>query len=124
MISGRSLDASALVAFAAERSVCAAALVWTAAEENITLAVPSTAIAAARSRLDDSHRPILDVLLHLPVTVVDTLDADRARRVELLGGTQLDAHAVACARERGWPLVTDDADRYKVFGELELEPLP
>lgn len=107
------LDASAVVAFASQRSVYAAALVWTAVEEGIVLVVPSTAVAAAWAELADKHHPVLDVLLHLPVTVVDDLDVARARAVGELGGDrQLDAHAAVCARNRGWPLVTADAGRY------------
>lgn len=108
MIGGRVFAASALVAFAAQRSVHAAALVWTAVEENIVLVVPSTAIATAWADLEDKHHPVLEVLLRLPVIVVDVLDGERARAVGGLGGAQLEAHAVACSRERGRPLVTRD----------------
>lgn len=124
MIGGRVLDVSALVGFAAQRSVYAAALVWTAVEESIVLVLPSTAVGAAWAELEDKHHPVLEVLLQLPVAVVDAFDVDRARSVGLLGGDQLDAHAGACARERGWPLVTADPARYAVFGGIETEPLP
>lgn len=124
MIGGRVLDASALVAFASQSSVYAAALVWTAIEENMVLVVPSTALAAALAELEDKHRPVVEVLLRLPVTVVDVLDVDEARLVGALGGAQWDAHAVTCARGRGWPLVTADAARYARFGDLEIEQLP
>ncbi len=124
MIGGQVLDSSAVVAFAAQHSVYAAALVWTAVEEQIVLLVPSTAVAAAWAELEDKHHPVLEVFLRLPITVVDELDAERARAVGLLGSPPVDAHAVACARDRGWPLVTADPDRYVPFGEVELEALP
>lgn len=124
MIGGRVLDASVLVAFAAQRSVYAAALVWTAVEENVVLVVPSTAIATAWADLEDKHHPVLEVLLRLPVTVVDVLDGERARAVGKLGGLQLDAHAVACSRERGWPVLTTDAAHYAIFGDVDTEPVP
>lgn len=124
MIGGRVLDASVLVAFAAQRSVYAAALVWTAVEENVVLVVPSTAIATAWADLEDKHHPVLEVLLRLPVTVVDVLDGERARAVGKLGGPQLDAHAVACSRERGWPVLTTDAAHYAIFGDVDTEPVP
>jgi hypothetical protein len=125
VIGGRVLDASALVAFATRSSVYAEALVWTAVEESLVLLVPSTAVAAAIARLPAEHRPALDVLLRLPVTVVDDLTAGRARAVGELGGDQLAAHAVACARDRGWRLVTADADRYDAHARLvEVEQLP
>lgn len=112
MIGGRVFDASALVAFAGGESIYAAALVWTAVEEGIVLVVPSTAIAAAWAQLPDKDHPVLEVLLNLPVTVVDNLDATRARAVGAFGGDQPDAHALLCADERGFPLVTADAVRY------------
>ncbi len=126
MIGGRVLDTSALLAFARGTSLYASAAVWTAVEESIVLIVPSTAVAAALTELTDEHRPVLDVLLQLPVTVIDALDESRARAVGQLGGPQADAHAIACAHERGWPLLTDHPDRdtpYKHTG-VDLEPLP
>ena len=126
MIGGRVLDASTIVSFASGSSVYAAALVWTAVEEGIVLAVPSTALAEAWSDLQDKDHPVLDVLLHLPVTVVDDLDGRRARAVGGLGGHPLDAHALLCARDRGWPLVTADAPRYvrTDIAGVDVEQLP
>lgn len=126
MIGGRVLDASAVVAFASGSSVYAAALVWTAVEEGLVLAVPSTAIAEAWSELQEKHRPVLEVLLQLPVTVVDDLTAARARAVGTVGGEQLHAHALLCARDRGWPLVTAFAVRYAGIDPsgVDVEQLP
>ncbi len=108
MIGGRVLDSSAVIAFADGSSVYAAALVWTAVEEGLILLLPSSAIAAAWAALPDKDHPVLEVLLQLPVTVVDDLDQARAREVGALGGDTLDAHALLCAAQRGWPLVTAD----------------
>jgi hypothetical protein len=124
VIGGRVLDASMIVSFATGTSVYAAALVWTAVEEGIVLAVPSTAVAEAWADLADKHQPVLDVLLQLPVTVVDDLDGQQARAVGGLGGQPLDAHALLCARDRGWPLVTADAPRYLPSDGVEIEQLP
>ena len=77
--------------------------------------------------LAEKDRAVLDVLLALPVTVVDDLTAARAYAVGALGGEQLDAHAVACARDRGWPLVTAEAHRYAARDgtvAVEVEQLP
>ena len=124
MIGGRVLDASALVAFASRTSVYAEALVWTAVEESMVLVVPSTAVAAAVAGLSEKDLPVLEVLLALPVTVFDELTVSRARAVGRLGGDQLAAHVVACARDRGWPLVTADAGRYREHtGLVEVEQL-
>jgi predicted nucleic acid-binding protein len=126
VIGGRVLDASAIVAFASGDSIYAAALVWTAVEEGIVLVVPSTAVAAAWAQLSDKNHSVLDVLLNLPVTVVDNLDATRARAVGALGGDLSDAHALLCARDRGNPLITADAARYAGIRPLgvEIDQLP
>lgn len=126
MIGGRVLDTSALLAFARGTSVYAAAAVWTAVEESIVLVVPSTAVAAALTDLADEHRPVFDVLLRLPVTVIDNLDEARARTISQFGGDQADAHAVACAHERGWPLLTANPAQYSSYQTIgiDFEPLP
>jgi hypothetical protein len=126
VIGGRVLDASAIVAFAGGHSVYAAALVWTAVEDGIVLVVPSTAIAAAWAQLPDEDHPVLEVLLDLPVTVVDDLDATRARAVGAFRGDQLDAHALLCAHGRGYPLITADASRYAGVRPpgVEIDQLP
>ena len=115
MIGGRVLDTSALLAFARGTSLYASAAVWTAVEESIVLIVPSTAAAAAWTELAEEYHPVLDVLLQLPVTVSDALDGRRARAVGQLGGPQADAHAIACAQERGWPLLTACPDHYTLY---------
>jgi predicted nucleic acid-binding protein len=126
VIGGRVLDASAIVAFASGDSIYAAALVWTAVEEGIVLVVPSTAIAAAWAQLPDKDHPVLEVLLDLPVTVVDNLDATRARAVGAFRGDPLDAHALLCAHDRGYPLITADASRYAGIRPpgVEIDQLP
>ncbi|MGQ0774789.1 MAG: hypothetical protein ACT4NY_10290 [Pseudonocardiales bacterium] len=125
MIGGRVLDASALLGFARGTSIYAAAAVWTAVEESIVLVVPSSAVAAALAELADEHRPVLDVLLNLPVTVIDALDEARARIGGRIGGSQADAHAVACAQDRGWPLITAHPAQYTPYNQtgITLEPL-
>jgi hypothetical protein len=126
VIGGRVLDVSAIVAFAAGRSVYAAALVWTAVEEGVVLVLPSTAVAMAWAQVPEKDHPVLEVLLKLPVSVADDLTAARARAIGVLGGDQLHAHALLCAQERGWPLVTADAGRYAGIdlAGVEIEQLP
>jgi len=126
VIGGRILDSSCLIAFATQASVYAAALVWTSVQENIVLVLPSTSVAAAWSGLEDKHRPVLEVLLRLPTAVVDELTTARARTVgDLAAGDLEAAHAVTCALERGWALVTGEPDRYRPFGGgLAIEELP
>lgn len=126
MIGGRVLDTSALLAFATESSVYCAALVWTAVKESIVLVIPATAVAAAWATLEVDKYPVLEVLFTLHVTIIDPLDGERARAVGLLGGVQIDAHAIACAQQRGWPLVTAEPARYGAYGHagVQIEPLP
>ena len=71
MIGGRVLDASAVMAFASQSSIYAVALVWTVVEEHMVLVLPSAAVAAAWSQLEDKYHPVLEVLLRLPNTVID-----------------------------------------------------
>lgn len=129
MIGGRVLDLSALLALARRDSIYADALVWTAVEEDIVLLVPSSASSLAWGHLEERGQPVLEVLLGLPVAVVDDLDAGRAREIGQLlrgRGARIDvAHAAVCSRQRGWPLVTAEPDVYSALGtSLEIEPLP
>lgn len=112
MIGGRVLDATMLAAFASCRSEYAQALVWAAVESDVVLVVPATALAAAWAATDGTDRPVLDVLVHLHVTVVDDLTADRARAVGVEGGPTAEVHALLCATDRSWPLVTAEPGRY------------
>ena len=117
MIGGRVFDVTAIVDFATARSVYAEALVMTAIEENIVLVVPGAALARAASLIPPGHELGVDVLLGLPCTVVDDLDATRARSVGALlrqcGQSNVDvaaAHVVLCAQQRGWPVVTSNPE--------------
>jgi hypothetical protein len=115
VIGGRVFDVTAIVDFATARSVYAEALVMTAIEENIVLVVPGAALARAAALIPAGHQLGLDVLLGLPCTVVETLDVTQARAVGALlqqcgqpGCDVATAHVVLCAKQRGWPVVTND----------------
>ncbi|MBW0011369.1 MAG: hypothetical protein JO063_14880, partial [Pseudonocardiales bacterium] len=97
MIGGRVLDTSTLLAFARGTSLYAAAAVWTAVEESIVLIVPSTALAAAWTELADEHRPVLDVLLHLGVSLTK-LPGTAIRGIP--PGQRTAAAALRCSRQR------------------------
>lgn len=128
MIGARVPDASFLVAFATRTSVHAEAAVWTAVDQSVVLVVPSSAIATAIAELTSKDMPVLDVLLALPVAVSDDLTGLRARAVAEvvaeLGADLATAHVVACARDRGWPVVTGEPDRYHSRAGVEVESLP
>lgn len=126
---GRVLDLSALLASGRQDSIYVSALVWTAQEEDIVLLVPSTASGLALAQLDEVAHPVLEVLLALPVTVVDSLDAQRGREIgQLLRGrdARIDvAHAALCSLRRRWPLVTAEPQAYTALAvSLETEALP
>jgi hypothetical protein len=123
LIGGRVLDTSTLLAFARETSTYAQAFVWTAVAESIVLLIPATAVAEAWSALNDPQRAVLDVLLGLHVTVLDPLDGQRAREIGQLGGPSSVVHTVACARERGWAVLTAEAERYRGYN-VHIEALP
>ncbi|MGH3821964.1 MAG: hypothetical protein ACRDRA_03860 [Pseudonocardiaceae bacterium] len=123
---------TAVVGFSTGQSVYAEALVMTAIEENIVLTVPSAALARASALIPRGHELGLDVLLGLPCTVVDALDAVQARALGALlqqggepRGDIAAAHIVHCARQRGWPVVTNDPEPLLTLdSSIEIESLP
>ena len=130
MIGGGVLDADSLLGFASGSSVYAQAVVWTAVEEGMVLAVPSTALARSTAKVDDHAQPALDVLLNLPVTVVEDLARRQAEEVgRILAAAKADdlalGHAVRCAKHRGWPLLAGDgAAAMRLDSTLEVHELP
>lgn len=133
MIGGRVLDTSALEDFATGKSVYTQALVWVALEQGIVLAIPAAALMAAWAVLPPSDPDPLDVLLGLPVTVVDPLDERSAREAAKLAaagvadpyGCIAAGHVAWSARQRGWPIVTAEPDVLRLLGaDLILETLP
>jgi hypothetical protein len=132
VIGGRVFDVSAVVNFATARSVYAEALVMTAIEENIVLVVPGAALARAAAVIPPGQELGVDVLLGLPCTVVDALDAAQARAVGALlrqcGQPSVDvaaAHRAPRAQQRGWPVVTDTPEPLLTLDRsVEIERLP
>lgn len=129
VIGGRVLDASALTAFAEQRSVYLSAAVWTAVEEDVVLLVPATALLDARMVVAPVDLEVLDVLLGLHVVILDVLDRDPTLAVAELARTHdLEphaAHAAHCAAERGWPLITARPGSYRALGDaVVMEDLP
>ncbi|MEV6971074.1 hypothetical protein AB0M47_38835 [Hamadaea sp. NPDC051192] len=129
VIGGRVLDASTLVDFALERPY-PHALVWTAVDHGIVLAVPAAALATAWASLPTTAYDALGVLLDLPDTIIEALDAKTAREVgRLLAGVDADAvragQVVGSGIRRGWPIVTADASALRaVDPRAEIDELP
>lgn len=123
---------TAVVGFSTGQSVYAEALVMIAIEENIVLTIPPTALARAAALIPRGHELGLEVLLGLPCTVVDALDAVQARALGALlhqggqpRGDIAAAHVVHCARRRGWPVVTSDPEPLLALdSSIEIESLP
>ena len=139
MIGGRVLDTSALLRFASNTSIYIQSAVWVALEEGLVLSVPATALTEAWARSHSGDHDVLDVLLGLPITVIDPLDADEARLTgRLLGasseqvGAGEDAavdvrtgHVVRTAQRRGWPVLTAVPEPLRRLDpELEVDELP
>ena len=116
MIGGRVLDATALHDLAVGRTIYAAAFVAAANDLGIALAVPTAALQDAWAGADVEDYPFLELVLGLPLTVIDSLDAVAAERSGILArdthaANAWDAgaaHAVLVARDRGWPVLTAD----------------
>lgn len=117
MIGGRVLDVTAVVGFSTGQSVYAEA---------------SVVLARASALIPRGHERGLDVLFGLPCTVVDPLDTVQARAVgaicEQSGepcGDLTAAHAVYCAQQRGWPVVSSDPEPLLTLdSSIEIENLP
>jgi len=131
VIGGKVLDASALAHFATVKSIYAQAVAWAAVEDNTVLVVPAAALALAWAGIPSSGHEVLEVLLNLPVTVIDTLDRARAQEVGLfLAGTDsreqpTAAHVLQCAHDRGWPVLTADPHTLRALDStVEVEELP
>lgn len=129
-IGGVVLDAGALLAFASGRPY-PAAVVWHALEQGVVLVVPTAALADAQARLPPGDHAVLDVLLDLPVTVVDDLTRGQAASVAALlsKASRPDllpaAHAAAVARRRGVRVLTTDAEPVRVLApDVDVDEIP
>jgi hypothetical protein len=131
VIGGRILDCSALEHFATGRSVYARALVWAAVEQSDVLVVPTTSLTRAWARIPAEAHAVLGVLLGLPNTVVEVLDAPTAHEVGLVlaaAGARDElsaAHVVLCWRRRGWAILTAEPGPLRELDpDVEIEELP
>jgi len=131
VIGGRVLDSDALTDFATIRTVYTQTLTWFAVDHGVVLAVPAAALAAAWPR-KRAEREVLNVLLSLPVTIIDPLDDDAASGMGALLATKtavapdvVAAHVAYSAHRRGWPVVTTRPARLRALvPDLEIEDLP
>jgi hypothetical protein len=130
VIGGRVLDTSAVVQFASNTSIYMQSAVWVALEESLVLAIPATSLTEAWAQANPAGHDALEVLLGLPITVIDPLDAAQTRPVgELLAAAPAAAlragHVAYVARRRGWPVITAAAAPLRrIDPKLDVEELP
>ncbi len=141
MIGGRVLDASAIGDIVIGRTIYGGAFVRAAQQVGITLVLPAVALQEAWCACREKDWPFLELLLDLPVTVVDPLDTSGAERSALIARASADArkgkhlarplwdgsaaHAVLVARDRGWPVLTADVRRIRALdATIPVESLP
>lgn len=117
---GRVLDSSALTAWSLRSSAYLDAVVWSRAEHRgyvVPLITTAAALTAAIAQLPDKAVPVLDALIGMDITIVDSLTVGSAPAVaEILravapyaAAQALTAASVAhAARRRGLPIVTAD----------------
>ena len=130
MIGGRVLDTSAIVQFASTSSIYMQSAVWVALEENLVLAIPATSLAEAWAEANPEDHDAIEVLLGLPVTVVDPLEDAQTRPVgELLAGAPTAGvragQVTHVAHRRGWPVITAAPGQVRqIDPALDVEELP
>lgn len=135
MIGGRVLDATAITDIAIGRSIYAAAFLAAANDLGIALALPAAALHEAWARAGEADYPFVELLLALPLSVVEPLDGEAAARSGTAAGAGLHrnplawnasaAHAALISRERGWPVLTaDPAALQAIDPELAIDLLP
>ncbi|MGW2214059.1 hypothetical protein ACWCSD_03650 [Nonomuraea sp. NPDC001684] len=117
---GRVLDSSALTAWGLRSSAYVDAVVWSRAEHQgyvVPLITTSAALTAAIAQLPDKAVPVLDALVGMDITIVESLTAGSAPAVaEILrtvapyaAAQAVTAASVAyAARRRALPIVTAD----------------
>lgn len=116
MIGGRVLDVTALRDLTVGRTVYSVAFLAAANDLAIPLAIPAAALQEAWAGAAVENHPFVDLLLGLPLTVVESLDATAAQRSGVLAhdvhaGDRWDAgaaHAVLVAQDRDWAVLTAD----------------
>lgn len=133
MIGGRVLDATAMHDIAVGRTIYGAAFLAAANDLGIALAVPTAALQDVWAGAAQEDYPFLELLLGLPLTVVDSLDAEAATRSGILardthaaGAWDAGAaHAVLSAHDRGWPVLTADPGPLRAIdAAVMIEALP
>jgi hypothetical protein len=132
-LGGRVLDVTAIHDITIGRTIYAAAFLAAANDIGIALAIPAAALQEAWAIAEIEDHPFFDLLLGLPLVVVDALDAEAARRAGILGrdtyaAGQWDAaaaHTVLVSQDRRWAALTADAAPLRrIDDHVDIEVLP
>lgn len=132
-IGGRILDVTAIHDIAIGRTIYAAAFLAAANEVGIALAVPTVALQEAWAMAEVDDHPFLDLLVGLPITVIEPLDLSASQASGALGrdtyfAGQWDAgaaHTVQVNRGRGWPVLTaNPAAIRRIDPQVDVDLLP
>jgi hypothetical protein len=116
VIGGRVLDSTALHDLTIGRTIYGGAFLAAANDLGIVLAVPATALQETWASAAQDDFPFLDLLMDLPMSVVEPLDADAAQASGVLARVAhasnswnaAAAHTVYVALDRSWPVLTAD----------------
>jgi hypothetical protein len=113
------------------------AFVSTAAERAVVLLIPCTSLSQAWATVPGESLPVLELLLELPVVVVDDMDVPTARAagIVLRDASSVaesdrltltaEAHVAHAARARGWRILTRAPERlWAIDPTLVLETPP
>jgi hypothetical protein len=84
VIGGVVLDTTALLDIVTGATIYGQAFVSTAAERGVVLLIPSTSLSQAWATVPSESLPLLELLLELPVVVVDDMDLTTARAAGLV----------------------------------------
>ena len=132
-LGGRVLDVTAIHDITIGRSIYAAAFLAAANDVGIALAIPAAALQEAWAIAELEDHPFLDLLLDLPLAVVEPLDTAASRRSGLLGRDThaaghwdaAAAHTALISQDRGWPVLTaDPVPLRRIDAALQVELLP
>jgi hypothetical protein len=137
VIGGVVLDTTALLDIVTGATIYGQAFVSTAAARGVVLLIPSTSLSQAWATVPSESLPLLDLLLELPVIVVDDMDLTTARAAGLVLrdapsraesdrlSLTADAHVAHAARARGWRILTRAPERlWAIDPTLVLETPP
>jgi hypothetical protein len=111
VIGGVVLDTTALLDIVTGATIYGQAFVSTAAERGVVLLIPSTSLSQAWATVPSERLPLLELLLELPVVVVDDMDLTTARAAGLV---LKNVFGILSARLRAWECGCDHGGLWRL----------